>query len=286
MSEDIVKRGLVLEGGAMRGMFTAGVMDVFMENDIRFDGAAGISAGAIFGCNYKSHQIGRVIRYNTRFSRDPRYSSIRTLIRTGDLYGAEFCYRDIPDILDVFDRETFKNDPMEFYVGATDVETGKIEFHKCIDGESEDIQWMRASASMPIVSRPVRINGREYLDGGITDSVPYEYLESLGYNRNVIVLTQPLGFVKKDRHTKLLMKLLLHKYPNIASAMADRHIMYNRQMEEIRRREQDGRSLVIRPATSLGIGRTEKDPDELQRVYREGRKEAERRLPEVIDFLL
>ena len=208
------RTGLVLEGGAMRGMFTCGVIDVLMENDIWFEGACGISAGAVFGCNYKSRQIGRPIRYNKRFCKDPRYCSYRSLIKTGDLYGADFCYRELPDELDIFDRETFKNDPMEFYIGATDVKTGRCVYHKCTDGGEPDLKWMRASASMPIVSTPVEIEGSYYLDGGIADSIPYKFMESIGYDRNVIVLTQSKGYVQKQSSS--LMKLALRKYPAIA----------------------------------------------------------------------
>ena len=154
-----LKTGLIMEGGAMRGMFTCGVIDVLMENGARFDGAAGISAGAVFGCNFKSRQIGRAIRYNKKYCADPRFCSFRSLIKTGDMYGADFCYRELPDLLDPFDRETFRTDPMEFYVGATDVSTGKCVYHKCVDGGHTDIQWMRASASMPLVSRPVSVDG-------------------------------------------------------------------------------------------------------------------------------
>ena len=175
------KKVLILEGGAMRGMFTCGVIDVFMENGINFDGAAGISAGATFGCNYKSRQIGRAIRYNKKYSRDWRYCSLRSLIKTGDLYGAEFCYHTMPEQLDPFDTETFRNDPMEFYIGATDVETGEVRFHKCTDGGDTDIEWMRASASMPVVSNIVSVDGYRMLDGGIVCSVPYEYMEQQGF---------------------------------------------------------------------------------------------------------
>lgn len=279
------KTGLILEGGAMRGMFTAGVLDVLMENDIEFDGAAGISAGAVFGCNYKSRQIGRAIRYNKRFSRDKRYCSVWSLIRTGDLYGADFCYRELPDELDVFDTVTFAANPMEFYVGAVDVRTGKTVYHLCKDGGREDLTWMRASASMPLVSRIVKISGFELLDGGIADAVPYRFMEKKGYTRNVIILTQPAGYRKKKASGMPLFKLLLGKYPNVVSAMEHRHEMYNRQMEEIRKREAAGTSLVIRPEHALGIGRTEKNPDELERVYQAGRAEAKRRLKEIKDFL-
>ena len=279
-----MKTALIMEGGAMRGMFTCGVMDVLLENGITFDGAAGISAGAVFGCNFKSGQAGCPVRYNKRYCRDPRYCSVRSLLRTGDLYGADFCYRELPDVLDPFDREAFARNPMAFYAGATDVETGECAFHCCADGGEEDMRWFRASASMPLVSRPVSIGGRRYLDGGIADAVPYRYLEQLGYNRNVIVLTQPKGYRKKPAN-KLLMKLCLRRMPKIAGAMEHRHEMYNRQMDELDRMEAEKSALVIRPPESLGIGHTEKNPDELERVYRIGRAEAEKRLPEIRQWL-
>lgn len=277
------RTGLVLEGGAMRGLFTCGVIDVFMENDIRFDAAAGISAGAVFGCNYKSRQIGRPLRYNKRFCKDPRYCSIRSLIKTGDLYGADFCYREIPDNLDPFDRETFSKDPMEFYIGATDVETGECKYHKCTDGGEADMLWMRASASMPVASTPVKIDGNLYLDGGIADSIPYAYMESLGYNRNVVVLTQPSGYVK--RKASSLITFALRKYPAIAEGMAKRHEVYNRQVKEVEDREKRGDVFVIRPPEDVGVGRTEKDPEKLEKAYQIGRKEALRVLPQVKKFL-
>ncbi len=280
-----MKTALIMEGGAMRGMFTCGVMDVLMENGITFDGAAGISAGAVFGCNFKSRQIGRPIRYNKKYCRDPRYCSIHSLLTTGDLYGADFCYRELPDELDVFDRQAFAANPMAFYAGATDVATGKCVYHQCRDGSSLDMRWLQASASMPGVSRPVEIEGRFYLDGGIADAVPYDYMEKLGYDRNVIILTQPEGYRKKPASGLAVMKLFLRRYPRIIEAMAVRHEMYNRQMEEISRREREGSSFVIRPPEALRIGHTEKNPAELDRVYHLGRREAEKRLPELLQFL-
>ena len=280
-----MKKGLILEGGAMRGMFTAGVLDVLMENDIEFDGAAGISAGAVFGCNYKSKQIGRAIRYNKKYCNDPRFCSIRSLIKTGDMYGEDFCYRELPDTLDPFDTDTFRNNPTEFYVGATDMKTGECIFHKCEDGGPKDLKWMQASASMPLVSRPVEVDGYVLLDGGIADSVPYKYMESIGYDRNLIVLTQPKGYRKSKSSILPLVKWKLRKYPAIVDAMAKRHEMYNRQMEEIEEREQTGSAFVIRPPEALGISRTEKNPEELERVYQIGRKTAEEVLPALQQFL-
>ncbi len=277
------KSALIMEGGAMRGMFTCGVLDVLMENDIHFDAAAGISAGAAFGCNFKSKQIGRAIRYNKKYSNDPRFCSIRSLLKTGDLFGVDFCYRELPDVLDPFDRDTFRDDPTDFYIGATDVATGKCVFHKCTDGGEKDLKWMQASASMPVVSRPVSVDGYVLLDGGISDSVPYRYMEELGYRHNLIILTQPESYRKSKASP--VMKLLLRKYPAIAEAMEVRHEMYNRQMDEIKEREQSGEAFVIRPSEPLGISRTERDPDMLERVYRIGRGCAESALPELKRFL-
>ena len=278
-----MKKGLVLEGGAMRGMFTCGILDVFMEQNIEFDGAAGISAGAVFGCNFKSRQIGRPLRYNKKYCSDPRYCSIRSLVRTGDLYGVEFCYHELPDKLDIFDRETFSKNPLEFYIGATDVTTGKPIFHRCSDGGETDIEWMRASSSMPVVSRPVQIGKYTLLDGGIADPIPYLYMESKGYDRNVLILTQPEGYRKKP--TSPLMLAMLRKYPAIAQAMARRHTVYNRQLDQIKEREITGQSFVIRPPEDLKIGHTEKDPEELERVYQIGRHTAEEQISRVREFL-
>ncbi len=272
-----------MEGGAMRGMFTCGVLDAFMEQGIEFDGAAGISAGAVFGCNLKSRQIGRAIRYNKKYCRDPRFCSIHSLLKTGDMYGADFCYRELPDVLDPFDREAFRENPMEFYIGATDVETGKIVYHKCSDGGDKDIEWMRASASMPVVSRPVRIGKYTLLDGGITNPVPYRYMEKKGYDRNVIILTQASGYRKKP--SSAIVRTLLRDYPAVAEAMKKRHRVYNRQMEEIEERERSGKSIVIRPPQPLGISRTERDPEELERVYQEGRAAAMEHLDRIRSFL-
>ncbi len=280
-----MKTSLIMEGGGMRGMFTCGVNDVLLENDITFDGSAGISAGACFGCNFKSKQIGRALRYNLKYGKDPRYASLRSLIKTGDYFNVDFCYRQVPDELDVFDVETFAANPMEFYVGATDMETGRIVYHNCKDGGKNDIEWMRASASMPLVSKIVEIGRYKLLDGGIVDPVPFRFMERKGFDRNVIILTQPKGFEKKKSSIMPLFFTLMRDYPKIVQAMNVRHIRYNRQMEEIAEREENNEVLVIRPPEALNISRTEGNPKELQRVYDIGRAEAEKRLEEIRAFL-
>lgn len=281
----MAKKGLILEGGAMRGLFTAGVMDVLMENNITFDGAIGVSAGAVFGCNYKSHQIGRVLRYNTKFCKDPRYASFRSLLKTGDLYGAEFCYHELPNKLDPFDTDTYKKNLMEFYVVCTDLKTGKPVYHNCLTGDETDITWMRASASMPMVSRVVEVNGYQLLDGGIADSIPIRKFQELGYSKNVIVLTQPLDYIKHKNKILPLLRIALRKYPEVIHALEVRHNMYNQTTAYIRLLEQQGDVCVIRPEASLNIKQVEHNPAELKRVYDLGRKAGEAKLTEVQAFL-
>ena len=283
--ENTRKQGLVLEGGAMRGLFTAGVMDVLMENGIVFDGIVGVSAGAAFGCNYKSGQIGRVLRYNTTYCQDWRYCSFRSLIKTGDLYGADFCYHELPEQLDLFDDEAFQKNPADFYAVCTDCESGEPVYKKIQSAQYTDLEWIRASASMPLVSRIVDINGQKLLDGGIADSIPLRFMENSGYANNVVVLTQPRSYRKKKNSLLPLMKLALKKYPKVVDAMARRHINYNETLDYIRKQEQAGKVFVISPDEKLDIGRTEKDPDKLRAVYAIGRKAAEAKLSELKHFL-
>jgi predicted patatin/cPLA2 family phospholipase len=280
-----MKTGLILEGGAMRGMFTAGVMDVLMENGITFDGAVGVSAGAVFGCNYKSGQIGRAIRYNTAYCNDRRYASMRNLVRTGNLYSEQFCYHDIPNELDPFDAEAFRASPMEFYVVCTDVNTGAPVYHKCTNGDAKDLEWMRASASMPLASRVVKVDGYRLLDGGVADSIPVRFFESIGYERNVIVLTQPKGFIKKKNKFLPAMRTALFRYPAFLDAVADRHERYNDALHYVSMLEESGRAFVLRPPIPLEIGAVERDATQLRRVYETGRAVAMMQLPKLQAFL-
>ena len=277
--------GLVLEGGAMRGMYTAGVMDVMMENHIHVDGIVGVSAGAVFGCNYKSRQIGRVIRYNTAYCRDPRYISLRSLFKTGDLYGEQFCYHEIPDVLDPFDRETYAASPIDFYVTCTDAHTGKPVYRLCNKGDAEDVQWMRASASMPLASRVVSVSGNDLLDGGISDSIPVSWFRSIGYRKNIVVLTQPEGYRKKKSILTPLIRLRLRKYPAIADAMEKRHTVYNSTLDELVNLSKAGDTFILRPSEEMKINRTEKDPEKLNALYQLGRQDALGRIDAIREFV-
>ena len=279
-----MKRGLVLEGGALRGLFSAGVIDVMMENGIDYDGVIGVSAGSNFGCNYKSRQPGRVIRYNVRFANDPRYLGLRSLITTGNLVGAEFAYHYMPLQLDVFDIATFESDPMEFYLVCTDCLTGEPVYYRMDKVDYDSLEWLRASASMPLVTRPVKVGGRVLLDGGISDSIPLKHFQDMGFDRNVVVLTRPRSYRKEP--TKLWpYRLLMRRYPAITQAMARRHEMYNSQLDYVEREEQAGRIFVIAPEQDLPIGRVEMNVEKMNAVYNIGRETATALLPRLKEFL-
>ena len=277
-------KGLVLEGGAMRGLFTAGIIDVMMEHGVEPDGMIGVSAGAAFGCNYKSRQPGRAIRYNKRFAKDKRYCSWQSWWKTGDLYNADFGYHVIPTQYDIFDDAAFEQNPMAFYAVCTNVETGEAVYKRLEKGGQLTYNWIRASASMPLASKVVELEGMKVLDGGVADSIPLAYFESIGYERNVVILTQPDGYVKEHNRLMPLMKIALRKYPKMIEAMDKRHLMYNQQLVYVYEAEKAGRALVIRPEASLPIGHISHDPDEMQRIYDIGREMGERQIEKIKRF--
>jgi predicted patatin/cPLA2 family phospholipase len=279
-----MKQGLVLEGGAYRGLFTAGITDVMMEAGIWPDGLIGVSAGAAFGCNYKSRQPGRAIRYNRRFAHDARYSGLRSLLTTGDYFNARFAYHIMPTELDLFDGEAFEQNPMEFYAVCTDVDTGKPVYQQLSKADDTTYDWIRASASMPLAARIVRLDNHLLLDGGVADSIPLEYFERIGYQRNVVILTQPDGYVKAPNPLLPLMRLALRKHPKMVQAIEQRHLMYNRQTAYVRQAEAQGRCLVIRPDSKLDIGHLCHDPEAMKRVYDQGREMGHRRLNDIRAF--
>ena len=279
-----MQKGLILEGGAMRGMFTAGVLDVFLEHGISFDGVCGVSAGAVFGCNFKSGQVGRAIRYTTRFCRDARYGSFWSLLKTGNLYDVDFCYHEIPEKLDIFDAKAYRENPAAFYAVCTDVDTGKPIYKRCRTAQGEDLLWMRASASLPFVSRVVEAGGRRLLDGGIADSVPLRFFEGIGYTKNVVILTRPRTYTKKKSASRL-MRLALWREPYLLDAMESRGERYNETVRYICEKEKKGEVFVLRPSAPLKVRKMEKNPKKLWAVYREGRCVAERQLDALLRYL-
>lgn len=280
-----MKKGLVLEGGGMRGLFSEGIIDVMQEEGIHVDGMMSVSAGALFGCNYKSHQVGRGLRYNIRFKDDPRYMGWGSFLRTGNFVNAEFAYHTMPMQLDVFDSATFEADPMEFHIVSTNIETGEPVYRKIDHVEDATLEWFRATSSMPIVSTPVEIEGMKLLDGGLVDCIPLKHFQEIGYDRNIVILTQPKGYQKKPNKMNLLFRLFHHKYPKIAECMKRRHEMYNAQLQYIDEQVQKGKVLAIYPDHPFDIGRIELNEPKLRAIYQHGREKGIALLNEIQSFL-
>ncbi len=268
----------------MRGLWTAGVTDVMMEHDVWPDGLIGVSAGAAFGCNYKSRQAGRAIRYNMRFAKDARYSGMKSLLTSGDYFNAQFGYHVVPYEYDLFDTATFEQNTMEFVVVCTDVETGKAVYHTMDHVDYDELEWLRASASMPLASKVVEVGGRKLLDGGVSDSIPLAYFESVGYDRNIVILTQPLGYQKEHNRLMPLMRVGLRKWPNMIKAMDERHTMYNKQLAYVAQAELEGRCLVIRPDEKIPIGHISHDAQQMHKVYELGRQVGERYINKIKEY--
>lgn len=267
-----IKTGLVLEGGGMRGIYTAGVLDVFLDQNMMFDGVIGVSAGAIHGSSFVSRQKGRSIRYYKKYCQDKRFMSFRNLFLTGDIAGEQFCYHDLPEKLDPYDYKTFNESKTEFYVTCSNLETGKAEYLRITDMKKQ-IDFMRASASLPYVSRIVEKDGMKLLDGGCCDSIPAEAFRKMGFLKSVVVLTRHKGYVKEPEQMAMA-KVYYHKYPEFVKALENRHLVYNETVQEIEKLEAEGEIFVVRPSRELTIGRTESDPAKLQEVYDIGRRDA------------
>ncbi len=278
-----MKTGLVLEGGAMRGMFTAGVLDTFLDNNIKFDVIVGVSAGALFGVNLLSEQKGRALRYNKKYNSDKNYMGLIPLFKEGNFFSTEYAYDRVPRKLDPFDDEKFKHSDTDFYAVMTDIESGMPEYVK-INSVFEQMDALRASGSMPFVSKPVEINGRKFLDGGISDSIPFEWLSSQGCEKIVVILTRAADYQKKPMN-KAMAKLSGLKYPKIAERMKVRHEQYNSSVEKLRQWEKDGRAFVIRPSHTPEISRIEKDPEKLQAVYDLGTSDANAIIDDLKQYL-
>lgn len=275
--------GLVLEGGAMRGMFTAGVLDIFLDNDIKADGVIGTSAGALFGVNYLSKQRGRAIRYNKKYACESRYMGVKSLITTGNIINKQFAYYDVPLKLDVFDQDTFAQSGVDFYATITNVETGEAEYVKITD-IFEQMEILRATSAMPFVSQMVEVDGRKYLDGGIADSIPVEKCKELGYDKIIVVLTRPLDYRKKKSGASLAHGVY-RKYPKLADRIVNRYAEYNDCIEKIIEMEQRGEIFVIRPSRRVKIGRIERNPEKLQKMYDLGIEDGKKCIDDLKKYL-
>lgn len=280
----MVKAGLVLEGGGMRGIYTAGVLDFFMEKELFFSDCYGVSTGACHLCSYLSRQKGRAYRISVDYLKDKSYCSLRSLITTGDLFGAKMCYDRIPNELDPYDYDTFAKYPGRAYAVVTNIITGKPEY-KPLREMHRDIINVRASASMPLVSNNIYIDGIPYLDGGISDSIPIIRSLRDGNKKNVVVMTKEVGYRRQPSKYLQAMQMKYHKYPNLVRDMARRHIVYNRTLDFIEEQEKKGHIFVIRPQLNPGIGRVEHDESKLRGLYEMGYEDAKGSYDELKKYL-
>ena len=278
-----MKIGLVLEGGAMRGMYTAGVLDTFLDKDFWVDGIISVSAGALFGVNYPSRQKERAIRYNKKFISDKRYISFKSLVRTGNIVNKDFAFYEVPFKYDVFDNKTFKESDIDFYVAVTNLQTAQAEYVKLIDPLAQ-MEVLRATSAMPYVSRPVEIDGIPYLDGAIADSIPVEQMQMLGYDKIIVILTRTLDY-RKSKPMTWIAKWFYRRYPHFADAVNQRYAMYNQQVENVIKLAEEGDIFVIRPSVDLKIKRIEKDPNKLQAMYELGIKDMQLQWKNLLDYL-
>lgn len=278
------KIGLVLEGGGHRGIYTAGVLDTFAENKISFDGVMGVSAGCVHGASFLSGQIGRSIRYTTKYCDNSNYMGIGSLITTGNFFNEKFCYYDLPETLDPFDNDSFDKNQTQFFAVCTDVKTGSAIYHECETLKGEKIKWLQASASMPLVSKIIKIDDNLLLDGGIADSIPIKQMQELGFEKNIVILTQEAGYRKNPNSLLPIIKLVYKKYPKLIEAIENRHIIYNQQLEFLEEQEKLGNVIIIRPSEKPTASRTEKDKEKILETYNLGKKDALSIIKNIIEY--
>ncbi len=279
-----MKIGLVLEGGGMRGLFSAGVLDALLElKELNVNGIVGVSSGALFGVNYVSKQKERAVRYNKKYADDKRYMGLHSWITTGNAVNKDFAFYELPYKLDVFDNETFKKAETDFYVVMTNVESGKAEYVLIKDAFAQ-MEYLRATSALPFASKIIEINGKKYLDGGISDSIPIDFCESLGYDKIIAVLTRPEGTYKEDK-LGFLYKLVYRKYPNLVNSLLNMATDYKKVLAKIKDLENKGKIFVVRPPEVLKIGRLEKNRDKIQKVYDTGLNTGLKELNNIVKYL-
>jgi len=276
--------GLILEGGGMRGIYTAGVLDLFLDEGVDFGHIYAVSAGACHACSYLSRQRGRAFRVGTRYLKDWRYCSVHSLLATGDMFGADMCYDIIPNQLDPYDYDAYGQYTGDFHAVITNCATGQAEYPRIRDMHT-GIQAVRASSSLPLISRMVEIKGQKYLDGGIADSIPLARSLRDGNRKNVVVLTRAEGYRKQPNKALPALRTKYRSYPHLVEALATRHERYNRTLELVAEQQAEGGAFVLRPQTPPDIGRVEKDLKKLKALYQQGYDQAKAALPALLEFL-
>ena len=280
---NFMKIGLVLEGGAMRGLFTAGVLDIFLDNNVEVTDVVGVSAGTLFGVNYVSKQRGRALRYNLKYINDKRYMNVKSWLKTGNLINKDFTYYKLPFQLDVFDNKTFKESPINFFATVTNIETGEAEFVKIKDAYKQ-METLRATSALPFISEIIEVGDKKYLDGGISNSIPVDFFEKQDFDKVIVILTRPITY-RKEKTTGIQYKMFYKKYPKLVEKLENRYKEYNDTVDKIVELEKEGKLFVIRPSEDITIKRLEKDVEKLQKVYDLGLKDGNNIIEELKRYL-
>lgn len=279
-----MKTGIVVEGGGKRGIYAAGVLDVLLEHNIIADGLIGTSAGAVNGCSYVSKQYRRNIRYNMRYADEKRYMSLHSLFKTGNIVGTEFAYNLLPNRLEKFDYDSFEESQTDFYVTCSNLETGKAEHILCKSLRGKNMDYLRASASMPYVSQIVEIDDMKLLDGGVCDSIPLKFFQENGYQKNLVILTRPKGYFKKPENM-FIAEACYHKYPKFVNAINNRYAVYNKTLKYISEQEKQGNIIVLQPSRALKVSRMEQNKEIIKEMYELGKSDANKIIQEISMFM-
>ncbi len=263
--------GITFEGGASRTIYSCGIMDALLEEGIMADVAYGVSAGAAFGVSYFSKQIGRNYKLATKIMNRKEYMGLSNLIdpKNRSYYGLKYAYDTVPNSILPFDYEAYNSNPGKFYAVVTNVETGEAEYLR-VPGDDRKWTLLQATCALPLLFPMIEVNGKKYMDGGLADSIPYKQTIKDGCDKNIVVLTRPLGYVKKTDAVTRLSAKLYRKYPQLCKAMLTRAERYNECINEVMQLKKQGRLFVFTPHDTFGVGRTENDPAKLDRLYKHG----------------
>ena len=279
----MMQGGLILEGGGLRGVYTAGVLDAFLDAGLEFSSVYGVSAGSCQACSFLSGQRGRGYHTCADYVGDPGYCSMKSFLKTGNFFNVDMCYSRIPDVLNPFDHAAFERYKGKFYAVVTNVKTGEAEYLRVRDLRSQ-IWMIRASSSLPLISKTVVVGGRPYLDGGIADSIPIKKSIEMGNQKNVVILTRPEGYRKEPNNMFPLIKLRYHSYPAFVKQAQNRHIHYNETLDFLEEEEKKGNVIVIRPGNDVIVGRLEKDAAKLEALYQVGYEDGQAKGETVIEY--
>lgn len=277
---------LVLEGGGFRGMYTAGILDRFLEHEMHFGYAVGVSAGAAYTVSYASRQHGRNLEVNRRFTSDPRYFSFKNYLRKRTFFDWDFVYKEVPQQHVLFDYAAFNRSTTRLHIGITNCVTGQAEFREGNGLSPDGFQaLLSASSALPFISQKIMIDGQYYMDGGISESIPIDQAFASGYDRAIVILTRKAGYRKKPSSLAKLVKATYKSYPKLVEALATRAERYNVVLDRLDMLEKEGKIFIFRPLAPITVSRTENDPEKLEALYHTAQREFDVILPSFVKWL-